>query len=67
MSADGHDFHFETAEREPAFTGLEGVEALVSAPGLALIKERVDGGELRALFEISRIVAAHDAAQSTTR
>jgi hypothetical protein len=67
MSADGHDFHFETTERKAATAVLDGVEALVNAPGLELVKDRVDGAALRALMEISRIVAAHDAADSTTR
>jgi hypothetical protein len=67
MSADGHDFHFETAGREAAAAARDGVEALVNAPGLEIVRERVDGGALRALLEISRIVAAHDAADSTTR
>jgi hypothetical protein len=67
MPADGHDFHFEATESEAIAACLDGVDALLAAPGLAAAREHIDGSGLRALLEISRIVAAHDAADSTTR
>ena len=47
----------------PAFTGLKGVDELVSSRGLEILRERTDVGQMRALLELATIVAAHELAQ----
>lgn len=64
MSADGHDFPLPETAAQPAFAGLQGVDDLIASRGLAILKEHIDGAELRAMLQIAKLVAQHDAAQS---
>lgn len=62
MSADGSDFSISDAGEFSAPVGLVGVDELIASRGLEILRERIDGGAMRALLEIAEIVARHDAA-----
>lgn len=49
------------SDEERAFTGLEGVDALVNSPALEILRELGHGPEFTALMQLARIVEEQEA------
>lgn len=62
MSADGSDYAFTAAHDRASFKGLEGVDELVNSKGLELLRGKIEASEVRALIDLAKIVADHEAA-----
>ncbi len=62
MSADGSDYAFIESRAQVPSTGLSGVDELVNSKGLELLRGKIDGSEVRALIDLAKIVAEHEAA-----
>lgn len=62
MSADGSDYGFAEVRAQAPVIGLQGIEELVASQGLEILRGKIDQGEIRALMDLARIVAEHEAA-----
>ena len=62
MSADGSDYGIDQRQDDVPFTGLKGVEELVGSKGLEILRGTIDGAQVRALIDLARLLAEHEAA-----
>lgn len=63
MSADGSDYACAEARAQAPVMGLQGVEELVTSRGLEILRSAIERDEMRALMDLARIIAEHEAAR----